>query len=51
MIKLYYIEYSNSIKFFQGNKYFELIKNENNFIQFQKVLDSGKYNFINLLQN
>lgn len=48
-MKIYYIEYKNSIKFFQNEKSFELIKNERNFGEFQKVLKSGKYNFINLL--
>lgn len=48
-MKIYFIEYKNSIKFFQNETTFELIKNEKNFIQFQKVLSSGKYNFINLI--
>lgn len=48
-MKIFYIEYKNSIKFFQNEKTFELIKNKKNFLEFQKVLRSGKYNFINLI--
>lgn len=48
-MNVYFIEYKNSIKFFQNDTTFELIKNKENFLQFQKVLSSGKYNFINLI--
>lgn len=48
-MNIYFIEYKNSIKFFQDEKTFELIKNEKNYIQFQKVLSAGQYNFINLI--
>lgn len=48
-MNIYFIEYKSSIKFFQNETTFELIKNEKNFIQFQKILKSGKYNFINLI--
>lgn len=48
-MNIYFIEYKNTIKFFQNEKTFELIKNKENFLQFQKVLSSGKYNFINLI--
>lgn len=48
-MNVYFIEYKNSIKFFQDDTTFELIKNEKNYIQFQKVLSAGKYNFINLI--
>ena len=48
-MKIYYIEYKNSIKFFQNEKTFELIKNEKNFGEFQKILNSKKYKFISLI--
>ena len=48
-MNVYFIEYKNSIKFFQNDTTFELIKNEKNYIQFQKVLSSGQYTFINLI--
>lgn len=48
-MKIYFIEYKNSIKFFQNETTFELIKNEKNFLEFQKILNSKKYKFISLI--
>lgn len=48
---IYFIEYKNSIKFYtiQHDFIFELYKNDFTFKQLQKVINSKKYNFINLL--
>lgn len=48
-MNVYFIEYKNTIKFFQNETTFELIKNEKNYLEFQKILNSKKYKFINLL--
>lgn len=49
--KIYFIEYKNTIKFYtiQHDFILELIKNDFTFKQLQKVINSKKYNFINLL--
>lgn len=44
---IYYIEYANTIVFFQNNVRFEMIKNKQTFIQFQKI--KNKFSFKNLL--
>ena len=44
---IYFIEYTNSIKFFQNGVSFDMIKNEITFKQFNKI--KNKYNFIDLL--
>ena len=51
-IKVYFIEYSESIKFFniQNGLYIEMIKNEQNYKEFKKILNSNKYMFIDLLE-
>lgn len=46
---IYFIEYLNTIVFFQDGVKFEMIKNENTFKQFQKI--KNKYFFKNLLTN
>lgn len=55
MIKIYYIEYEDSIKFFKDNLdyqvSFDMIKNEYTYEGFKKVLKSKKYKFINLIKN
>lgn len=51
MIKIYYIEYDNSIKFFKDDVSFDMIKNEFTYKGLQKILKSKKYKFINLLKN
>ncbi len=49
MLDIFYIEYANSIKFFKDNVSFDMIKNNKTYKAFQKILDSKKYNFVNLL--
>ena len=46
---VYFIEYADSIKFFKDNISFDMIKNSKTYTAFKKVLDSKKYNFIDLL--
>lgn len=44
---IYFIEYTNSIKFFQNGVSFDMMKNEITFKQFNKI--KNKYNFVDLL--
>ena len=46
---IYFIEYLNTIVFFQDGVKFEMIKNEDTYKQFQKI--KNKYFFKNLLTN
>ena len=49
MLDIFYIEYANSIKFFKGNVSFDMIKNSKNYKAFKEIIDSKKYNFVDLL--
>ena len=51
MIKIYYIEYNDSIKFFKDDVSFDMIKNDYTYVEFQKILKSKKYKFVSLLKN
>ena len=49
-LDILYIEYPNSLKLFGKNgNWIDIIKNDRNYKAFKKILDSKKYNFINLL--
>jgi hypothetical protein len=46
-VTIYYIEYHNTIKFFQGSNSFDMIKNEQTRQQFNRI--KNRYTFIDLL--
>ena len=49
MLDIFYIEYADTIKFFKDNVSFDMIKNNTTYRAFKKILDSKKYNFVDLL--
>lgn len=48
-MNIYYIEYSNSIKFFNNDKTIEIEKNKKTYKLVKKLINDKRFNLINLL--